>query len=148
MPWERCFVELAGVETGVLVVLPAVVANDFAACMTICGEVGWPCSDVGGVESVSDSGVVDGEGGSVPCWITVDDVSEPVLGLEVSRRAEWTWDDGYLGVAERPSGVELLHCQVFTTRLHCGVDQLAVFSVQGTEDLPDHLGLNRRQAII
>lgn len=55
--------------------------------------------------------------------------------------------DGYLGVAERPSDVELLHGQYFTTRLHCGVDQFSICSVQGTEDLSDHLNLYRRQAV-
>ena len=72
-------VESLGVEASDLVVLSTVVSDDFAAGITICGEVGRPCSNIGGVEGFGDGGVMDGEGGSVPCWITVDDVSEPVL---------------------------------------------------------------------
>lgn len=72
-------VEALGVEAGDLVVLAAVVAEDFAAGVTVGGEVGGPGSDVGGVEGVGDGGVVDGEGGGVPGWVAVDDVSEPVL---------------------------------------------------------------------
>lgn len=72
-------VESLGVETGDLVVLPAVVADDFAACVAVGGEIGGPGPDVGGVEGVGDGGVVDCEGGSVPGWVAVDDVSEPVL---------------------------------------------------------------------
>lgn len=83
-------VESLGVETGDLVVLPAVIADDFAACIAICGEVGGPCSNVGGVEDVGDGGIVDGEGGCVPCRITVDDVSEPILVVEMLVEEETT----------------------------------------------------------
>ena len=72
-------VKSLGVETGDLVVLPAVVGDDFAAGVAIGGEVGGPGSDVGRVEGVGDGGVVDGEGRSVPAWVAVHDVSEPVL---------------------------------------------------------------------
>lgn len=59
-------VEALGVEAGDLVVLTAVVGDQFAASLLECGEVGWPCSDVGRVESFGYGGVVDVEGRWVP----------------------------------------------------------------------------------
>ena len=145
---REVFVEARSVEAGDLVVLSAVVGDDFAAAITVCGEVGRPCSNIGGVEGFGNGGIMDGEGGSVPCWITVDDVSEPVLvGFWHEQRNGLGLNSDYLGVAERHSSVELLHSHDFTTRLHCRVDQFAIFSIQWTEDVSDHLNLNRRQAV-
>lgn len=73
-------VKAFGVEDGDLVVLGAVVGEDFAAFLVEGEEGGGPGADVGGVEGLRGCGVVRGEGGGVPGW-GVDYVFEPVLGV-------------------------------------------------------------------
>lgn len=80
-----------------LIILPAVVRENFAACAPERGEVVscGPGADVGGVEGIGGCGVKDGEGGGVPGGIGVDGVFEPVLcGGDVSGgsgRREKMW---------------------------------------------------------
>jgi hypothetical protein len=64
-----------------LVVLSAVIREDFAACASERGEImaSRPGTDVGRVEGVRRCGVEGGEGGGVPEGVGVDGVFEPVL---------------------------------------------------------------------
>lgn len=89
---RQVLVEALGVEAGDLVVLPAVVGEEFAAGGAVGGEVRGPGADVGRVEGVGEGGVVQGEGGGVPGWVAVDDVPEPVLvgvACELSSGMGW-----------------------------------------------------------
>jgi hypothetical protein len=64
-----------------LVVLSAVIRENFAACASERGEVMTcrPSADVSGVDGVRCCGIEGGEGGGVPEGVGVDCVFEPVL---------------------------------------------------------------------
>lgn len=74
-------IEPLALEACDLIVLPAVVGENFAACVPERGEVMGcgPSANICGVESVGCDGVEAGEGGGVPGGVGVDGVFEPVL---------------------------------------------------------------------
>ena len=55
-------VEAIGIETGDLVILLAVVGDDFTAGGLECRERGGPGTNVGRVEGFSDGGIMDCKG--------------------------------------------------------------------------------------
>ena len=72
-------IEARSVETGDLVVLAAMVCDDFTACFAEVGEGTRPSANVGRIERIRKGGGCHGKGRSVPMRIIVDDVFEPIL---------------------------------------------------------------------
>jgi hypothetical protein len=145
-----------------LIILPAVVRKNFAACAPERGEVVTcgPGADIGGVEGVSCGGIEGVEGGRVPEGVGVDGVSEPVLlscdvvSGELKERNETLTQakseergEEYFRVAEWLAGVKLVDGHDFAARLHGWVYQATITAIKWTEDLPNFLHLNRIQAV-
>ena len=82
---RKVVVESFGVEAGDLIILTAMIRDEFTAGGLESGEIAGPCSDVRWVELLGRGSVLEREIGDVVGGV-IYDVFEPALGRETSAR--------------------------------------------------------------
>lgn len=126
----QLLVEAVGVERGDLIVLLAVVHEQFSAAAFELRQRGGKCADIPWIQLLRGTHVVEAEGGCVPGGVIVHDVLEP-----------------FFGVRKRKAGVQSLDRIDLATWLHCGEDELAVRESVVCEDGLELLDLGPGKAV-